>query len=93
LIANLTTVFWEVVLEEHEKGQDLKVAELKDAIQAGIESGPGVPAQEVFESSGEKVRNYGEEQERLMRPTFVRRLLGSSARAEDICPRRGVLCR
>ncbi len=25
------------------------VAELKDAIQAGIESGPGVPAQEVFD--------------------------------------------
>jgi len=36
-------------LEKREKQEDFKLAELKDAIQAGIESGPGVPAQEVFD--------------------------------------------
>ena len=35
-------------MKEHEK-QEGKAAELKDAIQAGIVSGPGVPAQEVFD--------------------------------------------
>lgn len=49
MIANLTTVFGRLVLEEHEKPESPKVAELKDAIRAGIESGPGVPAQEVFD--------------------------------------------
>jgi antitoxin ParD1/3/4 len=36
-------------LEKQEKQQVWMVAELKDAIQAGIKSGPGVPAEEVFD--------------------------------------------
>jgi hypothetical protein len=36
-------------VHDHEKREDPKVAELKDAIQAGIESGAGVPAHEVFD--------------------------------------------
>jgi antitoxin ParD1/3/4 len=36
-------------LEESEKREDLRVAEIKTAIQSGIVSGPGVPAQEVFD--------------------------------------------
>ena len=35
-------------MEKPEKQRVLRGAELKDAIQAGIESGPGVPAEEVF---------------------------------------------
>jgi hypothetical protein len=38
----------------HEKLQALKLAELKAAIQAGIDSGPGVPAEEVFERLEQK---------------------------------------
>ena len=37
------------LLEDHEKLQALKHAELKAAIQAGIVSGPGVPAEAVFD--------------------------------------------
>ena len=36
-------------MEKREKQRVLMVAELKDAIQAGIMSGPGVPAEEVFD--------------------------------------------
>ena len=36
------------LLEDQEKLQALKLAELKAAIQAGIVSGSGVPAEEVF---------------------------------------------
>jgi hypothetical protein len=39
----------EALLEKQEKQRVLMVAELKDAIQAGIKSGPGVPAEEVFD--------------------------------------------
>jgi len=52
-------VFWEGVLKEHEKREDRKVAELKDAIQAGIVSGPGVPAQEVFDRLEKKYAALG----------------------------------
>jgi antitoxin ParD1/3/4 len=48
-----------LVLEEQEKREDFKVAELKDAIQAGIESGPGVPAQEVFDRLEKKYATPG----------------------------------
>jgi hypothetical protein len=41
--------FGEALLEEQEKGQARKVMELKDAIQAGVASGPGVLAEEVFD--------------------------------------------
>jgi antitoxin ParD1/3/4 len=46
-------------LEDHEKREDRKVAELKDAIQAGIVSGPGVPAQEVFDRLEKKYAAMG----------------------------------
>ena len=46
-------------MEENEKREDLKVAELKDAIQAGIVSGPGVPAQEVFDPLEKKYATAG----------------------------------
>jgi len=36
------------LLKKQEKQRVLMVAELKDAIQAGIKSGPGIPAEEVF---------------------------------------------
>jgi antitoxin ParD1/3/4 len=36
------------LLEKQEKQRVLMVAELKDAIQAGIKSGPGIPAEEVL---------------------------------------------
>lgn len=36
-------------MEKQEKQRVWMVAELKDAIQAGIKSGPGVPAEEVFD--------------------------------------------
>jgi antitoxin ParD1/3/4 len=42
------------LLEDHEKLQALKLAELKAAIQAGIDSGPGVPAEEVFDRLEQK---------------------------------------
>ena len=37
------------LLKKQEKQRVLMVAELKAAIQAGINSGPGVPAEEVFD--------------------------------------------
>jgi len=46
-------------LKEHEKWEDRKVAELKDAIQAGIVSGPGIPAQEVFDRLEKKYAAMG----------------------------------
>jgi antitoxin ParD1/3/4 len=55
--------FWKSVLKEHEKREDRKAAELKDAIkdaiQAGIVSGPGVPAQEVFDRLEKKYAAMG----------------------------------
>ena len=39
----------EAFLEEQAKRQALMVVELIDAIQAGIVSGKGVPAEEVFD--------------------------------------------
>ena len=52
--------FWEALLEEQEKRQVRMVAELKDAIRAGIMSGPGVPAEEVFDRLEEKYAAMGE---------------------------------
>ena len=49
----------EVLLEEHEKREDPEVAKLKDAIQTGIVSGPGVPAQEVFDRLEKKYATTG----------------------------------
>jgi hypothetical protein len=46
----LTTAFFgRLFLEKRETREDIELAVLKNAIQAGIESGPGVPAQEVFD--------------------------------------------
>ena len=42
------------LLEDQEKLQALKLAELKAAIQAGIVSSSGVPAEEVFDRLEEK---------------------------------------
>jgi antitoxin ParD1/3/4 len=42
------------LLEDYEKLQALKLAELKAAIQAGIDSGPGVPAEAVFDRLEQK---------------------------------------
>lgn len=36
------------LLEEQEKLQALKLEEMRAFVQAGIDSGPGVPAEEVF---------------------------------------------
>jgi antitoxin ParD1/3/4 len=36
-------------LEEQHTLHALKVAELQHAVQAGITSGPGIPAEEVFD--------------------------------------------
>ena len=36
------------LLEDQEQAQALKLHELRAAIQAGIASGPGIPADEVF---------------------------------------------
>jgi antitoxin ParD1/3/4 len=41
-------------VEEQQKLHALKVAELQTAIQAGITSGPGIPAEEVFERMEKK---------------------------------------
>jgi len=49
------------------KLQALKLAELKAAIQAGIVSGSGVPAEEVFDRLEKKIRRLGEGSKRLMR--------------------------
>ena len=46
-------------MEEHEKREDRKVAELKAAIQAGIVSGSGVPAEEVFDRLEKKYAAMG----------------------------------
>jgi antitoxin ParD1/3/4 len=46
-------------LEEQEKRQVRMVAELKDAIRAGIISGPGVLAEKVFERLEEKYAAMG----------------------------------
>jgi antitoxin ParD1/3/4 len=42
------------LLEDQEKLSALKLAELKAAIQAGIASGPGIPAEEVFDRLEQK---------------------------------------
>ncbi len=47
-------------MEEQEKRQASMVEELKDAIRAGIMSGPGVPAEEVFDRLEEKYAAMGE---------------------------------
>ena len=46
-------------MEEQEK-QALMVAELKDAIQAGIVSGRGFPAEEVFDRLETKYATMGQ---------------------------------
>ena len=46
-------------MEEQEKRQVRMVAELKDAIRAGIMSGPGVPAEKVFDRLEEKYAAMG----------------------------------
>jgi antitoxin ParD1/3/4 len=46
-------------LEEHEEGQVRMVAELKDAIRAGIMSGPGVLAEKVFDRLEKKYSAMG----------------------------------
>jgi hypothetical protein len=51
--------FWEALLEEQEKRQVRMVAELKDAIRAGIMSGPGVLADKVFDRLEEKYAAMG----------------------------------
>jgi len=51
--------FWEALLEEQEKRQVRMVAELKDAIRAGIMSGPGVLAEKVFDHLEEKYAAMG----------------------------------
>ncbi len=47
------------LLEDQEKLQALKLAELKAAIQAGIVSGTGVPAEEVFDRLEKKYAAMG----------------------------------
>ena len=46
-------------MEDQEKLQALKLAELKAAIQAGIVSGTGVPAEEVFDRLEKKYAAMG----------------------------------
>ena len=46
-------------MEEQEKRQVRMVAELKDAIRAGIVSGPGVPSEVVFERLEKKYATMG----------------------------------
>jgi hypothetical protein len=50
----------EAFLEEQEKRQALMVVELKDEIQAGIVSGTGVPAEEVFDRLEQKYATMGQ---------------------------------
>ena len=47
------------LLEDQEKLQALKLAELKAAIQAGIVSGSGIPAEEVFDRLEKKYAAMG----------------------------------
>ena len=47
------------LLEDQEKLQALKLTELKAAIQAGIVSGTGVPAEEVFDRLEKKYAAMG----------------------------------
>ena len=47
------------LLEDQEKLQALKLAELKAAIQAGIVTGSGVPAEEVFDRLEKKYAAMG----------------------------------
>ena len=47
------------LLEDQEKLQAFKLAELKAAIQAGIVSGTGVPAEEVFDRLEKKYAAMG----------------------------------
>ena len=47
------------LLEDQEKLQALKLAELKAAIQAGIVSGAGVPAEDVFDRLEKKYAAMG----------------------------------
>ena len=35
-------------IEDRERLRELKLQDLRDAIQEGIDSGPGIPAEEVF---------------------------------------------
>jgi len=35
-------------IEDRERLRELKLQDLRDAIQAGADSGPGIPAEEVF---------------------------------------------
>ena len=51
--------FWGAVLDEQEKRQVQMLAELKDAIRAGIVSGQGILAEEVFDRLEEKYAAMG----------------------------------
>lgn len=42
------------LLEDQEQAQALKLQELRAAIQAGVASGPGIPADEVFDKLEKK---------------------------------------
>jgi antitoxin ParD1/3/4 len=56
---NRDGIFAKPLLEEQEKWRALKAAKLKDAIRAGIVSGPGVPSEVVFERLEKKYATMG----------------------------------
>ena len=47
------------LLEEREEQRQAKLAALRQAIQEGIDSGPGVPAEEVFAELKARYRRNG----------------------------------
>jgi antitoxin ParD1/3/4 len=47
------------LLEEREEQRQIKLAGLRKAIQEGVESGPGIPADEVFDRLEAKYRKKG----------------------------------
>lgn len=50
------------LLEDHEKTRELKLAQLRQAIEEGIASGPPIPAEEVFERLEARYRSRAEKQ-------------------------------
>ncbi len=46
------------LLEEREHLRDEHMAELRDATEEGMNSGPGIPAEEVFEELRDRYRNW-----------------------------------
>jgi antitoxin ParD1/3/4 len=49
------------LLEEREEQRQARIDALREDIRKGIESGPGVPAEQVFDRLERKYRNGGDE--------------------------------